>query len=185
LFSRARIVNDPGMQSPPVRWGIMGAAHIAQKNWLAILNSGNGIVTSVASRAPDRARRFIDRCQGEASFPAVPAALGSYEELLDRDDVDAVYLPLPTGLRKEWVLRAAAAGKHVLSEKPCGVAVADVEEMIQACRRHGVQFMDGVMFMHSRRLNRLREVLDDGVTGSRSVVWEIWDGIASGSRCGS
>ena len=51
--------------------------------------------------------------------------LGSYEELLASKNVDAIYIPLPTGLRKEWVLRAAAAGKHVICEKPCAVSVAD------------------------------------------------------------
>ena len=76
--------------------------------------------------------------------------------------MDAVYIPLPTGLRKEWVLRAAAAGKHVICEKPCGVSFADVQEMADACRKNCVQFMDGVMFMHSPRMPRVREVLDDG-----------------------
>src|SRR5678815_2300912 len=76
-------------------------------------------------------------------------------------DIDAVYIPIPTGVRKEWVIRAAQAGKHVLCEKPCAVTVADLEEMIDSFRRHRVQFMDGVMFMHSRRLERMRRVLDD------------------------
>jgi predicted dehydrogenase len=89
-------------------------------------------------------------------------AFGSYEELLDSDKIDAVYIPLPTGLRKEWVVRAAAAGKHVVCEKPCAVTVADLREMLDACKKHRVQFMDGVMFMHSRRLARLRELLGDG-----------------------
>jgi predicted dehydrogenase len=65
-------------------------------------------------------------------------------------------------LRKEWVLRAAAAGKHVLSEKPCAANVAELEEMLAACRQKSVQFMDGVMFMHNPRLARVREFLDDG-----------------------
>ena len=61
-------------------------------------------------------------------MPPNPRALGSYEELLASPDVDAVYIPLPTGLRKEWVLRAAAAGKHVVCEKPCGVSAAESEK---------------------------------------------------------
>src|SRR5205814_1091385 len=91
----------------------------------------------------------------------VPLPCGSYEELVERPDIDAVYIPLPTGIRKEWVLRAAAAGKHVLCEKPCGVTTADVRAMLDACHKHRVQFMDGVMFMHSRRLEMLRQTLDD------------------------
>jgi len=65
-------------------------------------------------------------------------------------------------LRKEWVLRAAVAGKHVVCEKPCAVSVADLREMLDACKKNRMQFMDGVMFMHSRRMPRLREILDDG-----------------------
>ena len=88
--------------------------------------------------------------------------MGSYEELLASDTVDAVYVPLPTGIRKTWLIRAAEAGKHVLSEKPVAATADDVKEILAACRRNSVQFMDGVMFMHSRRLDRLREVLSDG-----------------------
>jgi predicted dehydrogenase len=95
-------------------------------------------------------------------FNPAPAACGSYEELLERADVDAVYVPLPTGIRKEWVIRAAKAGKHVLCEKPCGADAAQVQAMLDACQKSRVQFMDGVMFMHSRRLPLLRQVLDDG-----------------------
>ncbi len=72
------------------------------------------------------------------------------------DEVDAVYMPLPTALRKQWVLRAAEAGKHVVCEKPCAASVADLQEMLTACRYNRVQFMDGVMFTHSRRMESLR-----------------------------
>lgn len=143
------------------RIGILSTAGIARKNWRAIRDSGNAVVTAVASRDPARSRQFIDLCQSEAPADTAPAALGSYEALINAKDVDAVYIPLPTGLRKEWVLRAAAAGKHVICEKPCGLKLADVIEMTDACEKHGVQFMDGVMFMHNPRLGRLREVLDD------------------------
>ena len=144
------------------RWGILSAAHIARKNWLAIKNSENAVITAVASRSVAKAQQFIDECQSHTSFEVKPSAVGSYEELLKRDDVDAVYVPVPTGLRKEWVIRAAEAGKHVLAEKPVGCDASEVVEMIDACRRNNVQFMDGVMFMHSQRLNKLREVFNDG-----------------------
>lgn len=145
-----------------LRIGILSTAGIGRQNWKAIFNSGNAMVTAVASRDAERGRAYIRKLQEEFPFAATPAALGSYEELLASPDVDAVYVPLPTGLRKEWVLRAAAAGKHIVCEKPCGVSAADVQEMTDACRRHRVQFMDGVMFMHNPRLERARDVLDDG-----------------------
>ncbi|MEM6916099.1 MAG: Gfo/Idh/MocA family oxidoreductase, partial [Verrucomicrobiota bacterium] len=62
----------------------------------------------------------------------------------------------------EFVLKAAAAGKHILCVKPCGVDATEVEGIVSACEAAGVQFMDGVMFMHSGRLPALREELDRG-----------------------
>jgi predicted dehydrogenase len=152
------------MTADKLRWGILGTADIARKNWLGILNSGNCVVVAVASRDLECARRFIALCQSHAPMPTTPLAFDSYEDLIASKSVDAVYLPLPTALRKEWVLRAAAAGKHLVCEKPCASNLADLKEMLAACRRHGVQFMDGVMFMHSARLGRMREVLDDPAT---------------------
>jgi predicted dehydrogenase len=145
-----------------LRFGILSAARIARKNWKAIRHSGSAVVTAVASRDASRSRQFIEEMQAAAPFATPPAALGSYEELLASPNVDAIYIPLPTGLRKEWVLRAAQAGKHVICEKPCGVSAADVREMISACKKNRVQFMDGVMFMHNPRLARIRKFLDDG-----------------------
>ena len=144
------------------RWGILGTARIARKNWKAIRNAGNSALVAVASRDPERARQFIEDCQADVPLTPRPAACGSYQELLDRDDIDAVYLPLPTGIRKEWVLQAARAGKHVLCEKPCAISSADLRAMLDACEENRVQFMDGVMFMHSQRLPLLRQTLDDG-----------------------
>lgn len=150
------------MATPVCRWGILGTATIARKNWKSIFLSGNGRLVAVASRSVERSRQYIADYQKTVPFDPAPIPCGSYEELLARTDIDAVYIPLPTGVRKEWVLRAAAAGKHVLVEKPVGVTSADVEEMIAACRKQNVQLMDGVMFMHSQRLNKLRATLDDG-----------------------
>ena len=145
-----------------LRFGFLSTANIGRKNWKAIRDSGNAILAAVASRDLARSRQFIAAMQAEAPFDPAPAALGSYEELIASPDVDAIYVPLPTALRKEWVLRAAAAGKHILCEKPCGESAADVEEMITACKKHRVQFMDGVMFMHNPRTDYLRKILNDG-----------------------
>ncbi len=143
------------------RWGILGTAGIARKNWESIRNSTNATLLAVASRATERAEQFISECQSCVPFPATPKGC-TYEELLANPNIDAVYIPLPTGLRKEWVIKAANAGKHVMCEKPCAISAEDLAEMIAACDKNKVQFMDGVMFMHSARLNRVREALDDG-----------------------
>ncbi len=146
----------------PLRIGILSTAGIGQKNWQAIYHSGNCVVAAVASRALEKSQTFIAGGQREFPFTEPPRALGSYAELIAAPDVDAVYVPLPTGLRPEWVRRAAAAGKHVLCEKPCATSAAELAELLAGCRNHAVQFLDGVMFMHNPRLAQIRAVLDDG-----------------------
>ncbi len=143
------------------RWGFLSTAGIGRKNWKGILMSGAGTVAAVASRDLAKAQVFVADCQADCPFPQTPRAVGSYDELLAASDIDAIYVPLPTGLRREWVIRAAEAGKHVLCEKPCAPSLADLRAMTDACRANGVQFMDGVMFMHSRRLPLLRRAIDD------------------------
>ena len=152
------------MSDKKCRWGILGSAGIAQKNWQSIHHSENAELVAVASRDLAKSKDFINRCSAQVPHINQPMALGSYEELLSRDDIDAIYLPLPTGLRPEWALKVAEAGKHLLCEKPCGTSLEQVQDIVAACDRAGVQFMDGVMFMHSERLKRVRAVIDDGTT---------------------
>lgn len=148
------------MSEKQCRWGILGTAGIARKNWVAMRLCGNARVAAVASRSLESAQRFIDECSTEVPPVVRPEAVGSYEALLARDDIDAVYIPLPTALRQQWVVRAAQAGKHVLGEKPAALNADQVAEMLSACREHNVQYMDGVMFMHSQRLPLIRNLLD-------------------------
>jgi predicted dehydrogenase len=157
------IAVDQFIMSPnPLRIGVLGAAGIfRKKNWQAIQCSGNAVVAAVASRDAAHARALIADRQAAAPFSVAPRVHESYEALLADNTIEAVYLPLPTALRKDWAIRAAEAGKHVLSEKPCAVSAADLSAMLAACRRNRVQFMDGVMFSHNPRLERLRAVLDD------------------------
>jgi hypothetical protein len=87
---------DQPMSERLCRWGIMSTAGIARKNWQAIRNTDNATIVAVASRDAAKAKAFVDECQTQIPFDAKPDALGSYEALLSREDVDAVYIPLPT-----------------------------------------------------------------------------------------
>jgi len=150
------------MSTAPLRIGILGAAGIVRKkNWKAIQCSGNAVVAAVATRNPARTEEFIAEQQARAPFSEQPRAHSSYEALLADPTIDAVYIPLPTIIRKEWIIRAAGAGKHVIGEKPAAVSTADLREILSVCKRNRVQYMDGVMFNHNPRLGRLREVLDN------------------------
>ena len=136
------------------RWGVLGAASIARKNVRAMHLAENAQPLAIASRTLEKASAFAAEHQVERSY-------GSYEALLEDPDVDAVYIPLPTTLHREWTIRAAAAGKHVLCEKPVAPNASDAEAMIESCRDADVQFMDGVMFMHHARMQTLKSRLVD------------------------
>jgi predicted dehydrogenase len=152
------------------RWGILSAAGIARKNWRAIAMSGNSELKAVAARSRNSADAFIRECQGHTPHPQIPDAIEGYEALLSRSDIDAVYIPLPTAVRGDWIRRAIESGKHVLAEKPVGINAEQVQSLIDLANARGKQFMDGVMFMHSHRLEKMRSVLDDAFLKSNIRV---------------
>lgn len=93
------------------RWGILSTAKIGREQLIpAIMDSDNGVVQGIASRNEGAARALADRF-------GVPLAFGSYDEMLASEQIDGVYIPLPTSQHIEWSLKAVEAGKHVLCEK--------------------------------------------------------------------
>ncbi|XP_058188865.1 uncharacterized oxidoreductase At4g09670-like [Rhododendron vialii] len=140
-----------------IRFGILGCAEIAKKLSRAITLAPNAALYAVASRSSDKAKAFA----AANGFPPSAKAYGSYEALLDDPDVDAVYMPLPTSLHRQWAVRAAEKKKHVLLEKPVALNAAELEEILAACESNGVQFMDATMWMHHPRTAVMKELLDD------------------------
>ncbi len=119
---------------------MLGAAGIADSDVMpAISASSNGRLVAVASRDPERARAI-------ASRHSVPVVSPTYEALLQEPEVDAVYIPLHHSAHKEWALRAAAAGKHVLCEKPLGMNAAEAEAMGAGAEKAGVLLMEAFMY---------------------------------------
>ncbi len=123
-----------------VRWGILGTAWVADRALLPALRAARGAEPlAVASRTPARARAMAAR-------HGVPRVHAGYEDLLADPEVDAVYLPLPNSLHREWTLRALEAGKHVLCEKPLALDAAEAREMAAAARGHDRLLMEAVMY---------------------------------------
>ena len=157
-----------------VRIGIMGCASIAKKNARAIIRSQRCTLVAVASRELDKAQAFCNELELDRSVRRVGSgdavSTDSYNALLNDKNVDAVYIPLPTKLHKEWVLNAAAAGKHILVEKPVGVNANEVSEMIAACRAANVAFMDGTMFVHHQRFKQIDRLFGDSTWQPKRVT---------------
>jgi len=148
----------------PLRWGILGAASIAIRRVIpAIARSHSGAPHAVASREEGRAREVAGRF-------GMRRAYGSYEALLADPEVDAVYIPLPNSLHRPWTERAAAAGKHVLCEKPLGVTAADAAAMVEACARARVVLMEAFMYRFHPQIGRLGALVRSGAIGDPWLV---------------
>jgi predicted dehydrogenase len=121
------------------RWGILGAANI-NKRFLPGVREAGHVVAIIGARDPARARTAAAEWGAERS--------GGYDDVLYAADVDAVYIPLPNGLHREWTIRAAEAGKHVLCEKPMAPSIADCDAMVAACERNRVHLVEAFMYRY-------------------------------------
>jgi predicted dehydrogenase len=152
------------MPSAPLRWGVISRAHIARQQFIPGVRAGNeSEVLAIASREERAA-------QAAAVALGIPRAYGSYEDLLEDRDVDAVYIALPNSLHAEWIVRSAQAGKHVLCEKPLARRAADAERAAEACRAAGVLLMEAFMWRHHPQQARVRWHLDQGAIGAPRLV---------------
>lgn len=121
-----------------VRIGILGCANIAKKSAIKAFQAiDNAQVVSIASRNPQKAQEY-------ASLFSIPTHQ-SYESLLKNPQVDAVYIPLPIGLHKEWITKAAIAGKHVLSEKSLTTNFQSTKEIIDVAKNAKIVLYENFM----------------------------------------
>ena len=143
----------------PVNWGIMGAATIAVETMIPAMRKSQAVrVGALASR--DRAK--ADRL---ATGLGIPKAYGAYDALLADPEIEAVYIPLPNHLHVPWTLKAAAAGKHVLCEKPIALSAEEAQTLIDARNRTGVLIQEAFMVRVHPQWLRTRELIAKGRVG--------------------
>jgi predicted dehydrogenase len=141
------------MSFDPVRWGVLGVAKIANEKVLPPLKSSSLIkVVAIASR--DR-----QRAETAARTHGIDRAYDDYQALLTDPDIEAVYIPLPNHLHVEWASKAAAAGKHVLCEKPLALTASGVETLAQAAAANHVHIMEGYMVLSHPLWQKARELI--------------------------
>jgi len=142
-----------------VRWGVLGAALIAVHKVIPAMQRGEwSEISAIASR---------DRNKADATARAlgIPKAYGSYEELLQDPEIEAVYNPLPNHLHVPWTLKAAEAGKHVLCEKPLSLNAAEAHLLLPARDRGGVKIGEAFMVRTHPQWLRTREIIASGRIG--------------------
>lgn len=141
----------------PVRWGILGAARIADG---AIIP---GLVKSARCAPLAIGARSLERARAMAEKHGVPRAYGSYEEVLADPDVEAVYIALPNHLHVEWTRRAADAGKHVLCEKPAAMTARELDALKGI--DPALKISEAFMVRQQPRWIALRKILQGGDYG--------------------
>ncbi|MEU5099288.1 Gfo/Idh/MocA family oxidoreductase [Streptomyces sp. NPDC020996] len=142
----------------PLRIGVIGCAGIAVRRMLPAFAADPGIeIAAVASRDAAKAREVADRFGGRP--------VHGYDALLERDDVQAVYVPLPAALHAEWTEAALRTGRHVLAEKPLSTNPQCTARLLQLAAARGLVLMENVMFVHHRRHEAVRRLVADGAIG--------------------
>lgn len=147
-----------------VKWGVLGVAKIAVEKVIPAMQRGEASeVAAIASRDAAKARAAADTL-------GIPRAYGAYEDLLADPEIEAVYNPLPNELHVPWTLRALAAGKHVLCEKPVALDAKEARQLIEARDRSGKLVAEAFMVRFHPQWRRARELARDGGIGEARAI---------------
>jgi predicted dehydrogenase len=146
-----------------INWGILGTGSIAKTFAAAVLSSNTGWLVAVGSRQQPSADAF-------AGDFKIPKAFGNYDALLSDKDVHAVYIATPHTQHAAWAIKAAAAKKHLLVEKPMGVNFAQTKLMIDAATANGVFLMEAFMYRCHPQTQKLVELIREKKVGDMRLI---------------
>lgn len=147
-----------------VKWGVMGTAGIAKGCTIPGMKKAEGCdLYAIAGRNEEKIRSYKEEFGFEKSYTG-------YEALLADPEVEAVYIPLPNNLHKEWVIKALNAGKHVLCEKPLGLDADEVRQMHETARANNVILMEAYAYLHSPYIEALKADIESGIIGEVQYI---------------
>lgn len=141
----------------------MGVSRFARQTMIpALLRSGAGKVVAVASRSAEKAAEWAAECGC--------VGVAGYAALIGRNDLDVIYVPLPTGLHAEWCARALAAGKHLLVEKSFAENHSETRRLVEMARERGLLAMENFHFPVHAQWARLASFMASGEIGTVHLV---------------
>jgi len=142
-----------------IKWGVLGTAYIFERDTAeGMRQAENCELYAIAGRSMEKAQAFKEKYGFQKAY-------GSYDELLADPEVEAVYVPMPNTLHKEWTIKALNAKKHVLCEKPMAPNAEEAAEMFAAAKANGVVLMEAFAYQHSPFVAAVREEIDKGTIG--------------------
>ena len=148
-----------------IRWGILSTAKIGREKVIPAIQAGKLCeVSAIASRNIEQGKKV-------ANLLNIPKVYGSYEELLNDPEIDAVYIPLPNHLHVEWSIKSLAAGKNVLCEKPIGISTAEAMKLQEAAlQKPQLKIMEAFMYRHHPQWIKAKKMVDDGMIGELKTI---------------
>ena len=147
-----------------VNWGILGAAKFAREHMAPAMQLARGArLAALATRSPEKAAAFL-------SLAPDLRLHASYDAMLEDPALDAIYIPLPNTLHEAWTLKALAAGKHVLTEKPMAMAAEGFDPLIAARDASGLLAAEAYMIVHHPQWQRAKALYEEGAIGRLTHV---------------
>jgi predicted dehydrogenase len=143
-----------------VKWGILGASNFALNRMGPAIHAAHGAeLVAVASSSAEKVAAF-------QSYAPAARHVASYDALLADPEIEVVYIPLPNHLHVEWTLKALAAGKHVLTEKPIAMQAHEIDALIAARDASGLVAAEAYMIVHHPQWIRAKEWIEAGEIGT-------------------
>ncbi len=147
-----------------VKWGVLGTANIAKGCTIPGMQLAESCeLYAIAGRDINKANSYKEEFGFEKAY-------GSYDELIEDKEVQAIYIPLPNSLHLQWVKAALEKGKHVLCEKPLGLNAEEVIEMHECAKNNGVYLMEAYAYLHTPYIESLKKDIADKVIGEVDYI---------------
>ncbi|MDO4312042.1 MAG: Gfo/Idh/MocA family oxidoreductase [Eubacteriales bacterium] len=150
--------------SRTINWGVLGTASIAKGQVIpGMMKAENANLYAIAGRNSNKVKAFKEEFGFEKGYD-------SLDELLEDEDVDAVYIPLPNNLHREWILKAAEKKKHILCEKPLVPSPEEAEEVVAFCRKQGVILAEAFAYLHNPMTREIINIVREGQIGTPVLI---------------
>ncbi len=141
-----------------LKWGVLGAAQIADRLMPFLQSLQHSTIHAVASRSMDRAQSFSQKW-------SIPVATQHYQELIENPEIQVLYIPLANHLHYVWTKKALLAGKHVLCEKPITLSSLELQELIELSQSHQLILAEGFMYRHHSQTEYIKKIIESGELG--------------------
>jgi predicted dehydrogenase len=147
-----------------IRFGVLGCSTIAEKSMIpAIKNSSNAQLYMIGSRSDKKASSFSKKFSCKLH--------GDYDEVLENEQIDAVYISLPPSLHEKWIIKAAKFGKHVICEKPGALSIKSAEKIIKECKKNHVRIIENFAFRFHPQQTKVLEIIKNNSIGKVSSFY--------------